>query len=150
MKQISSVIGAIALPFVSKLIIPDNISLNTQLLMLISYFLLITAVLAGIFYFRTKDLIKTLIEVKQESKESILKLESKYENEIIQLKDEIRNLENNREGLKNMITSKGEENMQLRSLLSLYAYSHPIERRQELEHAASIHIGGLNHGSESN
>lgn len=149
MKQILSVIGALAVPVISKLVIPESVPLNIQITMLISYFLVISTILAGIFYLRNTDLTQRIIEIRQENIDKINDIRSQYNSDISDLKKINSDLEINREALKDIISNNKDENIKLRALLALYAYTIPEEQRHNLEQAASLHIGGQSYDSES-
>lgn len=143
--------GFVSLPVISKFIIRDSIPLSLQFIVLLTLLLVVVSILAGIFYLRNSDLESSKIELKEENKVNTLKLETKYDNEIKSLKDQIIGLENNREGLKDMINNEKQENSFLRSQVALYSYSYPVEKRRELQEAATLLLtGGTNNGSESN
>ncbi|MEK3955408.1 hypothetical protein [Psychrobacillus sp. FSL K6-1464] len=140
-----------ALPLFSKFIIRDTIPLNIQFYILFGIIFVGVSVFGGIFYLRNKDLELRIIEIKDENKKNTEKLETRYDNEIKSLKENIKELENNREGLKNIITTERQYNFALRSQLALYSFGYPAEKRLELEQAATTHLGGgIINGSESN
>lgn len=128
------------LPLISQFIIRDTISLDVQIYILLIGLFVASAIPAGIYYYRCRDLENNIQSQKNEFDEKIQKLESK-----------IQELENNREGLSNNLLEKNNHIALLSARLGLYAFSLPKEVLQQVEHAATIMIeGSANNGSESN
>lgn len=126
----------IALPLISQFIIRDAIPLNTQVYIVLTFLLVATAIPAGIFYYRTKDLEKILEEQKDT---------------INSLNEDIEELTKNREGLKDNLRNKDIENEQLKNIIRLHIINQSPEVLERIEVAATTpYIGGPTNGSESN